>query len=370
MDPVFSHTTCHIHLDAISRNFKRLDDPARLLPVIKSDAYGHGLLEVADTLSAAGAVRFAVGTVSEGLALRKQGFRQEILPLLGCVTESELKQAIDARLLPLAGSFKDLQLLTQIAGRQPVAIALKFDTGMGRLGFSSQELPALLDFLSLNPGIQPSLILSHLACADMPEESSFTTQQIEEFARIAHKLKLLYPDILASLGNSATAGSNLFDLIRPGIFLYGGNPLSPTGKTGDLPEWAMELEAPVLQIRDLPAGAFVSYGKLYQARKPLRAAVVSCGYANGIPRSLSNRLTVLVRGRRATQIGRICMGMFMIDVTDIPDAQAGDSVWILGGPASPGTKPQTPLELADLSSTIPYEILCLLGSLNPRRHHF
>lgn len=370
MFPAFTHATCHVNLAAIERNFRKLGDPERLMPVIKSDAYGHGIGEVARTLSAVGAAGFAVGTVSEGLFLRSQGHCQRVLLLLGCKDSREAEQALNADLLPFAGSFEALELICA-ANSQKKRIALKFDTGMGRLGFSIGQLPELLDWLRAHPEVEPVLAGSHLATADMPEKSADTRKQIEDFAGIIAALRELFPEIEGSLGNSAALGLKVGGLMRPGIALYGGNPFAGTPQEGHLPplEWAMALEAPILQVKTLPAGSAISYGGLYRAPRPVKAAVVAAGYANGISRGLSGSLSVLIRGRRCPQIGRICMGMFMVDVTGLADAAAGDSAWIMGGEAVGEEKAPTPLEVAELQGSIPYEVLCLAGSLNPRKFH-
>lgn len=371
MPPAFTHAICHINLAAIERNFRKLGDPGRLMPVIKSDAYGHGLAEVARVLSEAGAARFAVGTVSEGLFLRSEGYGQPVLLLLGCVNMDEAEQALAADLLPFAGSFDALEIIRAANGPQKKRIALKFDTGMGRLGFSSPQLPALLDWLRSHPEIVPALAGSHLATADMPGEMAATQKQIEKFAAIMATLRGMFPEIDYSLGNSAALALKPGGFLRPGIALYGGNPFAGTGLAGCLPdlEWAMSLEAPVLQVKTVPAGSGVSYGAIYRAASPIKVAVIGAGYAAGISRGLSGKLSILINGKRCPQIGRICMGMLMADASAIPDLTSGASAWLLGGEAAPGQTPPTPQELADLQGSIPYEILCLAGSLNPRRFH-
>lgn len=371
MPPSFTHATCHINLAAIERNFRKLGDPRRLMPVIKSDAYGHGLAEAADALARAGAARFAVGTLSEGLFLRSKGHGQPVSLLLGCLDSQEMEQALRADLLPFIGSFEALDTAVGVEPGKKKRIALKFDTGMGRLGFFLEQMPLLLDWLRSHPEIAPAMVGSHLATADMPGKNADTRRQIEDFSKITAALRSVFPDIEASLGNSAALALEVDGIIRPGIALYGGNPLAGTGAEGRLPklEWAMSLEAPILQIKTLPAGAPVSYGALYRASSPVKVAVIGAGYASGISRGLSGELNVLIQGKRCRQIGRICMGMFMVDVDPVPHASAGDSAWIIGGEAVAGQAAPTPEEVANLQGSIPYEVLCLVGSLNPRKYH-
>lgn len=371
MATIFTNSVCHINLGAIARNFRKLGSAEKLLPVIKSDAYGHGLLEVAKALALSGARRFAVGTLSEGLALRNAGFDQDILLLLGCCAPEEFQQAYAANMLPLAGSFEDLAIISSLRHTGPLPLALKFDTGMSRLGFTAGQLPVLLDHLATQPQLAPLLAVSHLATADMPEKETDTLAQIRQFSEITTALQSRYPALLPSLGNSAALRLDLPGLLRPGIALYGANPLEGTNIQYDYPEleWGMSLEAPVMQVRELSAGTHVSYGQIFTAAQPMRVAVIGAGYANGITRNLSNRFDVLINGRRCPQVGRICMGMFMADVTHLDKITAGDAAWIMGGETAEGEKAVTPLELAERQGTIPYEILCLIGSLNPRRYH-
>lgn len=345
----------------------RLGPPASLMPVIKADAYGHGLLPVAQALATAGAKRFAVGIAAEGEELRKAGLNQQIIPLLGCLDKEDWEKA--RSLTPLIGSFADLETARQLA---PVNgfwdIALKFDTGMGRLGFDPEETGSLIESLAAAPTLRPALAISHLACADMPDEAGFTQAQKTTFKQIFQLLKSHYPEICMSLANSAAlcSGCNETEISRPGLALYGGNPL-PGDCRCEL-EWAMSVSAPILQTRRLKPGQSVSYGRTFTADREMVVAIIGAGYAQGLNRALSNRMPVLVNGRRARQIGRICMGMSLIDITEAHDVGPGDRVWLLGGEASPGEKPVTAQELADILGTIPYEILCLMGSLNPRRY--
>lgn len=368
MNCIFTPSTCHINLGALQRNFHRLGKPENLMPVIKADAYGHGLVPVAKALDQAGAVRFAVGTVSEAMTLRQEGFAQDALPLLGCLDETDWQNA--RHIVPVIGNFADLEIARNLARPdKPWKIAVKCDTGMGRLGFSSDETGQLLEMLQGSPQLEPVFLLSHFACADMPEKESFTLRQKQVFHQFYSALRVLYPDIKQSIANSAAtlgAEHTAQEIARPGLALYGGNPLP--GENAASLEWVMSLSAPLMHIKTLKAGQSLSYGCTFVASKPMKVAVAGIGYAQGLNRSLSNRMEVLLHGRRIPQVGRICMGMMMVDVTAVPEARPGDRIWILGGQPMPGAKPVTPDEIAELSGTISYEILCLLGSLNPRTY--
>lgn len=371
-DAIFSPTRCVVNLGAIRRNFMSLGSPEFLMPVIKSDAYGHGLLETAKVLSDAGAVRFAVGCAQEGAVLREAGFRQEIVALMGCLSPEDWDLAQERDLTPLAGSFADLDM-AEARVSKPQKICVKCDSGMSRLGFSSEEIAPLIERLRELNNLRPTMIASHFACADMPEEKGYTAYQTGVFNNFYKNLKDAFPDAARSLGNSAASlaradmGEEIF---RPGLILYGGNPFYNTSSVslGAKLEPAMSVSAPIMAIRRLEKGQSVSYGCAFVAPRAMRVAVVGCGYSQGYSRSLSNQARVILNGRSAPQIGKICMGMFMIDISDFPDAAIGDLAWIVGGETEKGHSPVTMQELADLAGTIPYEMMCVFGAMNPRSY--
>lgn len=362
MMPVFTPSLCYIDLDAIAHNFRELGSPERLMPVIKSDAYGHGLLQTARTLAAAGARYFAVGGASEGAALREAGFSQDILLLMGCLSPEDWGFTFQHGLIPLAGSFDALEMAA--SRNKPLRIAIKVDTGMSRLGFDPQEAQAVCDFLLLHPWLQPVMLVSHLACADMPGECAFTAQQGAAFDNFYSLIADHFPDIRPSLDNSAAALAGAgYAISRPGLAIYGHSPLP--GPLGARLRPAMSVSTPIIHIRNLQPGQSVSYGRIYTAQRPMRIGITACGYANGFARALSNKASMLVHGLRTPQIGRVCMGMTMIDLTGVPRAQVGDTAWLLGGPD--GRDPAiSASEMAEWLDTIPYEIMCIMGGQNPR----
>ncbi len=373
-DCTFSPSLCHIDLSAIRRNFGRMGKAGSLMPVIKSDAYGHGLVPVARVLADAGARRFAVGTVSEGMALRDAGLRQTIVPLLGALNDVDWQGAVMQGLTPVVGNFDQLERAAAHchAGRT-LRIAVKCETGMGRLGFSQEELPQAIDRLRSIQGLAPVMVISHFSCADVPEQDAYSQEQIQRFTAMSDSLRAVFPEIERSLCNTAgTIGrpEAHFEVCRPGISLYGGNPFAGTAwqdKGAKLGlEWAMSISAPVIEVRQVKSGQSVSYGRLFTAQKPAAVAVVAIGYATAFNRSLSNHTAMLINGRRAPQVGRVCMGMIMVDVTDLPPVRVGDTAWLVGGPAEQGQTPVTPQDLADALGTISYEVLCLFGGMNPR----
>lgn len=373
-DCTFSPSLCHIELGAIRRNFGRMGQPHALMPVIKSDAYGHGLVPVARVLAEAGAQRFAVGTVSEGMALRDAGLRQTIVPLLGALTDVDWQGAVMQGLTPVVGNFDQLERAAAHchAGRT-LRVAIKCETGMGRLGFSEAELPQVIERLRTTQGLEPDMVLSHFSCADVPEQEAYTQDQLRRFTAMSDALRGVFPKIKRSLCNTAgTIGrpEAHFEICRPGISLYGGNPFTGTAwqeKGARLGlEWAMSVSAPIIEVREVAEGRSVSYGRLFTAQKPATVAVVAIGYATAFNRSLSTRTAMIINGRRVPQVGRVCMGMIMADVTGLPPVRVGDTAWLVGGPAETGQTPVTPQDIADTLGTISYEVLCLFGGMNPR----
>ena len=367
----FTPSRCHVNLAALRRNFARLGEAARLMPVIKADAYGHGLLPVARTLADAGAQRFAVGLVDEGRALRDAGFSQRIVPLLGQLSPEDWQRARALDILPLIAGPDDVARAAALAdAAHPWKVAIKLDSGMGRLGFTPEDIPALLEALRAAPALRPALALSHVAVADTPEEQPYTLGQLERFTAMTDALRAVFPDMERSLDNSAGTlawPQARFEVCRPGYAVYGGNPLAGTDwadKGGNL-EWVMSFSAPVIQTRSLAQGQTISYGRIFTAPRDMRIAVLGCGYANAVPRALSNALPLRLHGRRVPQVGRICMGMMMVDISALENVQPGDRAWLLGGPEGPDA-PVTPDDWAAPLETIAYELLCLVGMTNPR----
>lgn len=360
-----SPCTAVIDLGAIQRNYQRMTAHGTMMPVIKSDAYGHGMLPVAAALGAVGARHFAVGIVDEGVALRAAGHDQHIVTLLGGQSQDDMAQAYAHAITPLVHSFASLQRAAAYGtAEKPFAVGIKCNTGMTRLGFEATELPALLDALRTLPQLKPVLALSHFACSDMPQEAKYTVQQVRTFAAMSDTLRDAFPEMRRSLANSAATLSHIcaYELCRPGIVLYGGNPFYGTTQEalGAGLEWAMSLKTPVLQVRTIKAGDSVGYGRLFTASQTMRVAVLPVGYADGFARASSAKGKICLHGQLVPQIGRVCMGMIMVDVTSLPQVQEQDEAWIMGGQkgSAQGWNAQ---QWADVWGSIPYEVLCLWG---------
>lgn len=360
-----------VDLGAIQDNFRLLRNRGtKLIAVVKSDAYGHGLLQVANALEDCGADCFAVGTVAEAVRLRPE-VRGTVFALLGPQSPEEAQAAVAHGIVPVTARLDQLFALQDVAEQLAcqVPVALKFDTGMARLGFGEQDVGQVLTTLAACPHITPQWLFSHLATSDDPHQAEFVREQAAQFQRIQARFSAagLHPQ--CSLANSAglLAYPELaWDRQRPGIALYGANPFHGT-ELADLGAGlrpAMRVQAPVLSVRQLAKGASISYGRTYVADRDKTVAVIAAGYADAYSRVLSNTGWVLLRGQRAKILGRVCMQLTAVDATHIPGVKPGDMAVLLG---SDGEDAVTPEDLAAWWGTIPYEVFCLLG-MNPREY--
>lgn len=346
-----------IDLSAIRRNWRALAaraTPAICAAVVKADAYGLGADRVASALAADGATVFFVALPEEGLVLRDVlGDGPEIWVFNGLCPETAA--ALLARgVRPLLNDPSQAALARETAravGR-PFPCGLQLDSGMNRLGFEPAELAALLE-AGLD-GLAPRLLLSHLACSDEPGDPA-NAAQLAAFRAMTETSALAgVPRSLAATGGVLLGPDFHFDLVRPGIGLYGGLPFAAS-------EPAVRLDAPVIQIRDVAAGETVGYGGAWRADRPQRIATVAAGYADGLIRAMGNRARAFHRGRALPFAGRVSMDLVTLDVTDAPDLRPGDAVSLLG--AEQGVD-----ALAKAAGTIGYEILTSLGSRYARRY--
>lgn len=330
----------------------RLDDSTKLLVLVKANAYGHGAVEFASLMEEAGADYLAVAYPVEGIELRQAGIKSPIM-VLTAGTDS-FEQIVNYGLEPGIPNLYSLQVLCSVLekrGMKDFPIHVKLDTGMHRLGFMTEELSELQEFLNICPHVKVKSVYSHLAAADDPENDEFTLGQIELFRKNADALtvslgyKPLY-HILNSAGIERFTQYQ-FDMVRLGIGIYGvsaipGNNLSPVAS----------FKCKILQIKELtPGDGTIGYGRHGRiAPEGTVIATIPVGYADGVDRHLScgkGRFTV--NGHRVPTIGNICMDMCMLDLTGV-DAKVGDTVTIFG-------EDPTITELADVLGTIPYEIL-------------
>lgn len=335
-----------------------LPEHVRALAVVKADGYGHGALQTARAAIHGGASMLAVASVDEGSALRDGGIRIPIL-VLGAVTGYDVKQGVEADLIQTVCSPDMVRMCESAAtetGKQ-TEVHLKIDTGMGRIGIRTEkEKEQVMKTLRECPHVKLGGAFTHFADADGGEDGErYTEQQFRRFLELTDGLP---EDVIRHCCNSAAIHRHPemhLDMVRAGISLYGYPPV----KTNMKLEPCMTWKATVSYVKELAPGSFVSYGRTWQANRTIRAATVTCGYGDGYHRSASGKACVLIHGKRAAVIGRICMDQMVADVTDIPDVKPGDEVILIG---REGQEQITAEDLAKWSGTISYEILLSVGS--------
>lgn len=370
-----------INLNNLEYNFtqirthvKNTMPSAKVLAVVKADAYGHGALQAAEVLHKAGADFFAVATAAEGAELREAGFDLPIL-ILGYVDDSELSMLTKYDLIAALCDYDTAQAFSKAAQAEgkSIRVHIALNTGMTRVGFETrdtqQNVQEILRAVSL-PGIQVDGIFTHFAVADVNSGEEFTQLQYQRFADMCdaleeHGVTLTYRHCANSAAilqydNTFTAQlkSGAFNMVRAGIVLYGYYPDAETKKTVPLKP-VMTVKAKVAQVRDIPAGDSIGYGRTYTAQKPMRVAVFTIGYADGYPRVASNHISVEINGKVVPTVGRICMDMSFADVTGM-EVKRGDIVTVFGD------CDVTADTIADAAGTISYEVLCDIGKRVPR----
>ncbi len=373
---MLKRTWAEISLDALDHNYRVLTDnvPAgtKFLGVVKADGYGHGAVPVARELERLGADFFAVSNVEEAVQLRRGGVARPIL-ILGYTPPEYAPLMADEGIRQEVNCAEYGRALSDaLAGTgRTLRVHLKLDTGMSRLGFFAygrpETLPELLA-LSALPGLEAEGVFAHFSVADSrdPDDVAYTHLQFERFSAMlaqmaAHGLK---PPIRHHANSAASIvyPEYALDMIRPGIATYGIDPSDELAGALDL-QPVMSLRTTIAQIRTVPAGTDVSYGRTYRTPGERRIAVLTIGYADGLPRRLSGKLEFLLHGRRIPVVGRICMDMCMADVTDVPEAAVGDTATVFG---RDGDEVIPATALSDPLGTIPYEIVCGIDKRVPR----
>jgi alanine racemase len=360
-------TWAEIDLDAIDYNVKaykrHIGERVKLIAVVKANAYGHGALPVAGAALAAGAEMLAVHRAIEGAELRRSGVQAPIL-IMGYTPPDGADLIVQQRLTPSLITYDFAQALSgracALGARLPVHI--KIDTGMSRYGLMPEEVLDFLQGMAGLPGIQLEGLFTHFATADWADPT-FVRQQLAIFNQVrqaAQQAGFTFP--LVHAANSAATmklPEAHFDAVRPGIALYGLDPSSEWPPVFEIHP-ALTLKSKVSRVRTLPAGAGVSYSRTYITPRPTLAALVPVGYGDGYHRLLSNQGQVLIRGRRARLIGRVCMDQFVVDASDIPDLQQDDEVVLVGRQGGEQIRAE---EVGALAGTINYEVTT---SLLPR----
>lgn len=362
-------TRVEINLNALQENCraiqKRVGSDTKILAVVKSDGYGHGMIPSAQALSEVGIKAFGVAEVHEAVALREAGVRGDLVVFLG-VREAEYEEVVHFDLQPVIFDVRHLESLASFAARKEVKVGvhLKVDTGMGRLGIMPAELEQYAAIIRKEKGLFFAGLMSHFPCSDSAEFTS-TRKQNELFGKLSAQIAGSDQTFPVHIANSAAVMRSPdlhWDMVRPGLSLYGCYPSEECLDLVDLKP-VMFFKTEIVQVKDVPAGFGISYGHTFVTSRPSRLAILPVGYNDGFLRSLSNRAHVLVHGKRAPQRGRVCMNVTVVDVTDIPGVQVGDEVVLMG---SQGDQEITADEIAGWMDTINYEVLCLFGNLNQR----
>jgi alanine racemase len=375
MDPIDLKQRAWVEIDlsALKHNvcqIRNLLAPGTaMMAVVKADAYGHGAIDVARTIIAEGVEWLAVATVPEGIELRAAGIVAPILILGAVNTYEQVLHIVEWNLQPTICSIKQADSISKIATtlrlQPPLPVHLKLDTGMSRLGVNWQQAVVFFHEVKTLPHIQIASLYSHLATAeDLNQEVLDMQVQRFEQAReqIAAAGEILPPLHLANSAGILTSSSLHYQQVRPGLILYGLYPAPHLRSIIDL-QPVLSVRARITQIKEITVGTGVSYGYRFIADRDLRIAIVGIGYADGVPRHLSDRMQVVIRGQLVSQIGAITMDQIVLDVTQIPDLQVGEIVTILG---KDGTIEITADDWATELGTISWEILCGFKHRLPR----
>ncbi len=352
-------TQARIDLSAVRHNYTVAKqhaasggNPAKAWAVVKADAYGHGLLRVARALDEV-ADGFALLEMDAAVALREAGFRQPILLLEGFFEPADLATCAEYGLTTAIHRIEQFRMIREAALPMRLPVYIKLNTGMNRLGFTLEQMPALRRELQHAEGIGPITLMMHFAEADGARGIDW---QLERFAQMTAGMN--YPVSMANSAAILRYPQTAHDWVRPGIVLYGASPFADASAESFGLKPVMTLSSKILAVQDVPAGARVGYGGTFEAQRPTRVGIVACGYADGYPRHAPSGTPVLVAGKRTTTVGRVSMDMLACDLTDIPEAGVDGPV-VLWGEGMPAD------EVAMAAGTISYEMFCALARRVP-----
>jgi len=362
-------TKAYIDLDALEHNMRLARDKVlgrKVLAVVKADGYGHGAVECARRLVKAGAEMLGVAMVEEAVELRRAGIKAHIL-LLGGIFDYQADEVVEPGLTPVVFTMSQAQALSAsaVVREMELPVHFKIDTGMGRLGLQPEEAAGFIREVASLPGIVPEGIMTHLADVSMMD-MSFTERQVDIFKKLVRKLfddGIDFP-LVHCAGSAAVLSYEpaLFNMVRPGIMLYGCDPAGGSGPAIGLKP-VMSLKTRILHLKRVSENLPISYGRTYYTNRPSLIATLPIGYADGVKRGLSNKGHALIGGKRCPIVGTVCMDMIMVDVTEVDDVRVGDEAVLIG---SQGDETITAEEIAGHLDTISYEVLCDIGKRVPR----
>lgn len=369
----YNRVYASINLDAISYNMKQMKEhlagDTKLIAVIKADGYGHGAQIVAELFEDTDYVwGYATASLEEAVMLRETGIKKPIL-VLGCIFPDQYEDMINYEIRATVYTMEMAQGMAETAGKlgKTAMLHIKIDTGMGRIGFPvCQESADTICEISKMENVVTEGMFTHFAKAD-EEDKNYTKIQHEKFVWMMKALEDRNVEI-TYLDCDNSAGIIDFpemkhDLARAGISLYGMYPSDEVNQQAIDLQPALELISHVTYVKDVEPGTPISYGGTFVAEKLMRVATIPVGYGDGYPRSLSNKGEVLIRGKRAKILGRVCMDQFMVDVTEIPEVRFMDKVTLVG---RDGEEHIAVEELSDLSGRFNYEFVCCLSKRIPR----
>ncbi len=378
---LFSHTRAFVDLNALTNNFSAIRQKAgpsvEIMAVVKGNACGHGIVEVAKTLVKAGASFLAVARMCEAITLRENGIQTPIL-LFGGITQNQMAYAARNDIRVSVSSLEFAKKLNEKLARQDLRakVHIKIDTGMTRLGLfpdyfaDGEKEPAMnaaiQDICAMAElgNIELEGIYTHFACADETDKTH-VNKQVALFEKVLAGLQEKGISLIRHAANSAGVidmPQAYYDMVRPGIMLYGVYPSSEVNHKAVALEPVMEIRSEIIHLKEVPKGVSIGYGYTYTTEKNSLIATIPVGYADGYSRALSSKGRMLVGGHSAPIVGRVCMDITMIDVTDIPGVALGDQVVILG---RQGKEEITADEIASLTGTISYEVLASLTGRIP-----
>jgi alanine racemase len=366
-------TRAEIDLTSLQYNYdgirKQIGANVAMMGIVKANAYGHGLADVAHALSTFSIDYLGVGFLEEGIALRKDGITIPIL-VLGGVLGSQIREFIENNLEITVSSLElaeRIETEVQRQNRHKARVHLKIDTGMERIGVHSENAIPFIERVCAMRHIEVVGIYSHFAAAD-ERDKAFTHYQLDRFQSVLKKIKTLGIEIphvhIANSGAVLDLPQSYYTMVRPGIMLYGIYPSRETSESVQLRP-VLSLKSKVVFIKEVAQGSSVSYGRKYFTTRRTRVATVPIGYGDGYSRRLSNNADVLIRGRRFPVIGIVCMDQIMVDIGFEGEVHVGDDVTLIG---REGDQEISVWELTDKIGTVPYEFLTGIAARVPRLH--
>ena len=363
-----------INITNLDYNIKQIKDKVgpgkKITGIIQADAYGHGAIKVATVLRANGIESFGVATLSEAVRLRKAGFILEEIIVLGLTPDPYIDTIIEYRLTPVVCDYENAEAISRAAAKANIIINgyLAIDTGMGRIGYDTDNSSSIDDIrMIMNlPNFRIAGLFSHFAAADSLDKT-YTTVQEQRFMVFYKKLlNAGIPIPCRTLANSAAimeVASSHYEMVRPGIIMYGCYPSAEVDRSQIDLRPVMSIKANIVQLKKVPAGNSISYGRKFTTRQDSLIATIPIGYSDGLPRPYSTKGKVIVNGVFAPIAGTICMDQCMIDVTHVPYPRLSDEVTIMG---KDGIYEISAEDIAKATNTINYEVLCAFGQRLPK----